>query len=168
MSDLVIRPTKKWIRFQYTTVFILLILCFFVWSNYLQATDGSAWIFVIPALLFLKPLRDQFLRHFTKITVSGDKFTYETGMLSKTVRTIQLSRVQDVTVHQSLGQRLVGIGNLSIETAGETSLLTIANIDEPRAVADEIVAAAHAQPQRRRDDEDDGGSAPKKRRTERA
>ena len=167
MSDLVIRPTKKWIRFQYTTVFILLIAGFFIWVNYLGAENSSAWILLIPGLLFLKPLRDQFLRHFTKISVSGDKLTYETGMLSKTVRTIQLSRVQDVTVHQSLGQRLVGIGNLSIETAGETSMLTIENIDDPRAVADEITAAAHSQPQRRREDEPEGGTS-KKRKAERA
>jgi hypothetical protein len=35
----------------------------------------------------------------------------------------------------------VRIGNLSIETAGETSRLVIENIDEPQAVADALSAA---------------------------
>jgi uncharacterized membrane protein YdbT with pleckstrin-like domain len=64
------------------------------------------------------------------------------GLLSKTTRNIQLSKVQDVRVDQSLGQRMLGVGNISIETSGETSRLTVANIDSPHAVADEIIAAS--------------------------
>jgi len=40
-------------------------------------------------------------------------------------------------------QRMFGIGNLSIETAGEASRLTIRNVDRPQEVADEILAASH-------------------------
>jgi uncharacterized membrane protein YdbT with pleckstrin-like domain len=62
--------------------------------------------------------------------------------LSKTVRTIQLTKVQDVRVDQSLWQRIFRLGDISIETAGETSRLTITNVDQPREVADEISEAA--------------------------
>ena len=44
---------------------------------------------------------------------------------------------------QSLGQRLFGVGDLSIETAGETSRLTVRSIDEPQEVADRIMEATH-------------------------
>jgi uncharacterized membrane protein YdbT with pleckstrin-like domain len=79
------------------------------------------------------------------MTISGDKLRFELGMLSKTTRTIQISKIQDVTVIQSLAQRLIGVGTLSIETAGETSRLTISNIDAPRAVAEELLDAAQGQ-----------------------
>ena len=40
---------------------------------------------------------------------------------------------------QGIQQRIFGIGNLSLETSGETSRLTICNIDNPQAVADELM-----------------------------
>ena len=45
------------------------------------------------------------------MTMVGDKLRYEVGMLSKATRTIQLSKVQDVTVRQSLPQRIAGVGD---------------------------------------------------------
>lgn len=140
MADIVVQPTRKWIRFQYTTVFILFCAAVFLYVNYFQA--APAWLLVFPALLFLYPITGSIRRRFTKMTIAGDKLRYEVGMLSKTTRTIQISKIQDVTVLQSLGQRLIGVGTLSIETAGETSRLTIANIDEPRVVAEELLDAA--------------------------
>jgi uncharacterized membrane protein YdbT with pleckstrin-like domain len=77
-----------------------------------------------------------------KVTITGDKLRYESGLLSKTTRNIQLSKVQDVRVDQSLGQRMMGVGDLSIETSGESSRLEVDNIDQPQAVADEIIAAS--------------------------
>jgi uncharacterized membrane protein YdbT with pleckstrin-like domain len=77
-----------------------------------------------------------------KVTITGDKLRYESGLLSKTTRNIQLSKVQDVRVDQSLGQRMMGVGDISIETSGEASRLEVDNIDEPQAVADEIIAAS--------------------------
>lgn len=143
MPDLTIQPSRKWIRLQYTTSTILLCAVVFVYVNYYP--DKPAWLLVFPALLYLYPLWGDFRRRFTKITIDGDKLHYETGILSKTLRTVQLSKIQDVTVTQSLGQRVMSMGTLSFETAGETSRLTIANIDDPREAADQILDAAQGR-----------------------
>jgi uncharacterized membrane protein YdbT with pleckstrin-like domain len=45
-------------------------------------------------------------------------------------------------VDQRLAQRMFDVGDLSIETAGEASRLTIANVDSPQALADEIMNRA--------------------------
>jgi hypothetical protein len=37
---------------------------------------------------------------------------------------------------------MIGVGDLSIETSGESSRLEVDNIDQPQAVADEIIAAS--------------------------
>jgi uncharacterized membrane protein YdbT with pleckstrin-like domain len=109
----------------------------------IYASAEVSWPMVLPPLLLLWPAVRALERRFTCITVSGDRLRYETGIASKSTRTIQLSKVQDVRVDQGLMQRMFNVGNLSIETAGETSRLSIANVDSPQALADELLNRAH-------------------------
>jgi uncharacterized membrane protein YdbT with pleckstrin-like domain len=60
-------------------------------------------------------------------------------MASKTERSIPLHKVQDVTVKQSIFQRIMGLGDISLETAGDASRLTMEEIDDPRVVAERIL-----------------------------
>jgi uncharacterized membrane protein YdbT with pleckstrin-like domain len=96
------------------------------------------WIPWLPALLLLWPLKRHLRNRLTKMTILDDRLRYQTGLLSRTTRTILVSRVQDVTVHQRIGQRVFGLGDLSIETAGEASRLTIFQIDRRQEIADHI------------------------------
>ena len=68
--------------------------------------------------------------------------------MPRTTRNISLPKVQDVRVDQTVKQRIFGVGNISIETAGEASRLVIRNLDRPNQVADEILAASHHAPGR--------------------
>ena len=104
------------------------------------------WVAALPALLLILPIRRHMARQFTRATITGDKLRYEVGALSKTTRNISLPKVQDARVDQSVIQRMFGIGDIAIETAGEASRLTIRNIDQPQQVADEILAASHGTP----------------------
>jgi uncharacterized membrane protein YdbT with pleckstrin-like domain len=49
-------------------------------------------------------------------------------------------------VDQRLTQRLWKVGDLSIETAGEASRLTIRNVDDPQTLADDIMTRAQTGP----------------------
>jgi uncharacterized membrane protein YdbT with pleckstrin-like domain len=100
------------------------------------------WLPAVAALTLLLPIRSHIRRQSVKMTIAGDKLRFEAGLLSKTTRNIQLSKVQDVRVDQSLGQRMLGVGDISIETSGESSRLEMDNVDAPQAIADEIVAAS--------------------------
>ena len=146
MEELVIRPSMKFIKLGYLVVFALIVAAFIA-QNQLKdslSPELPSWLMpAILALLLLWPISRHFRQRFTKMTMIGDKLRYETGMLSKSTRTIQLSKVQDVTVKQSVGQRITGVGDLSIETAGETSRLTFENIDRPQEIADRIIDASH-------------------------
>src|SRR5262249_7760617 len=104
------------------------------------------WILAVPVLLLIFPIRRHAQRQFTKATIAGDKLRYEVGSFAKTTRNISLRKVQDVRVDQSVNQRIFGVGNISVETAGEASRLTIRNIDQPQTVADQILAASHGTP----------------------
>ena len=144
MEDTVIRPTMKFIKIGYALV-LLVIVAAVIGASMLPQDDAQyrPWAMGLPVLLLIWPIRRHIQRNFTKGTISGDKLRYEVGAFGKTTRNISLPKVQDVRVDQSATQRMFGIGNLSIETAGEASRLTMRNIDRPQSVADQVLAASH-------------------------
>ena len=107
------------------------------WPSWIPS-PWQPWIPWLAVLLLLWPLKAHLRNRLTKITILDDRLRYETGLLNKTTRTILISRVQDVTVHQRIGQRIFGVGDVSIETAGEASRLTMRQIDRPQEIADHI------------------------------
>ena len=146
MEELIVRPSTKFIKLGYAAVILLIIGAVIVQNQFKDQMSPQVPPWAIPAafgILLIWPMVRHWEQRFTKMTMVGDKLRYETGMLSKATRTIQLSKVQDVTVRQSLFQRMAGIGDLSIETAGESSRLTFPNIDRPQPIADRIIDESH-------------------------
>jgi uncharacterized membrane protein YdbT with pleckstrin-like domain len=148
MEDTVIRPTMKFIRIGYALVLLAIVAGVIGFSMIPQESEwkNRPWIMAVPALLLIWPVRRHIARQFTKATIAGDRLRYEVGAMAKSTRNISLPKVQDARVDQSVMQRMFGIGDLSIETAGEASRLTIRNVDQPQQVADEILAASHSAP----------------------
>jgi uncharacterized membrane protein YdbT with pleckstrin-like domain len=146
MADMVIRPTLKMVRFLHWVAFLVALAILI----YIQNSPASHewWWLVFPALILVYATFLQIGRRFTVITILGDKLRYESGVFSKTTRNIVVTKVQDVRVEQTLSQRMFHVGDLSIETAGETSRLTILMIDSPQDVADQILDASHEGPQK--------------------
>ena len=138
MADLTIRPTTKFIKAGAVVaaiVFLGLEILYLVkWRG-----SGYDWVMAVPPLILLWPLERWLHQRFVRATITGDRLRYEIGVTSKVTRNIQLSKLQDARVEQRFMQRLFNVGNLSIETAGEASRLTIANVDDPQALADEIM-----------------------------
>jgi len=102
---------------------------------------------IVSLFVLLWPIKRHLYRQSIKLTMAGDKLRYETGVVSKSMRIIQLPKVQDVRVLQSFGQRIFGVGDISIETAGENSRLVVHNLDRPRELAEQITdASTHSSP----------------------
>ena len=138
-SDLTVRPTAKFLKAGAILAGLLVlgleILCVTSWNE----AAGTPLIMVVPFVLLIWPALRAIRRSTTKAVISGDRLRYETGIASKSTRTIQLSKVQDVRVDQGMMQRVFNIGNISIETAGEASRLSIPNVDDAQALADDIL-----------------------------
>jgi uncharacterized membrane protein YdbT with pleckstrin-like domain len=142
MNDRVIRPSMKQVKAGYFLVVLVIVAAVVVHVQYLMPQEQPPWLPGVAVLLLILPIRRHIRRQSMKVTITGDKLRYEAGLLSKTTRNIQLSKVQDVRVDQSFGQRILGVGDISIETSGESSRLEVDNIDQPQRVADEIIAAS--------------------------
>jgi uncharacterized membrane protein YdbT with pleckstrin-like domain len=141
VSDLTIRPTMKFIKAGAVVaaiVFVGLEIAYAArWKDQLPT-----WFPIVPPLILLWPGARALRRQFTKAVITTDRLRYEVGATAKTTRNIQLSKLQDARVDQRFLQRLLNVGNLSIETAGEASRLTIPDVDNPQALADEIMNRA--------------------------
>ena len=98
-----------------------------------------------PAAMFLLTVIRHIRRRATCLDVQGDRLRYEAGLFSKTSRILELSKVQDVRVDQTFGQRIIGTGDLSVETAGGSSRIEMDSIDRPKDVAENILNLSKAQ-----------------------
>jgi membrane protein YdbS with pleckstrin-like domain len=107
--------------------------------------DPRMWaVLIVPALLLIFVMIRHGRRRLTKLVIMSDRLRYESGLFSKTTRTVELAKVQDVRVDQTVSQRMLGIGDLSLETAGGTSRIVILSIDRPQEAADHILELSRA------------------------
>jgi uncharacterized membrane protein YdbT with pleckstrin-like domain len=136
---MLIRPTAKFLKAgAVLAVLVIAVLEYFYFSSW--KTDNSPpWLPFVFLVLLIWPLARWLTWRSVRGVVSGDRLRFEMGAASKVTRNIQLSKVQDVRVDQGVFQRMLGIGNISIETSGETSRLTIPNVDRPQSIADELM-----------------------------
>jgi uncharacterized membrane protein YdbT with pleckstrin-like domain len=139
VPDLTIRPTTKYVKAGFLLSLALVAAAEAAYYLWLRGKENLGWLPFVPPVLLLWPVIRWVRTRFTRAIISTDRLRYQTGIASKSTRTIQLSKVQDVRVDQSFGQRFFGVGNLSIETAGETGRLTIPNVDRPQTIADQIM-----------------------------
>jgi membrane protein YdbS with pleckstrin-like domain len=139
VPDLIIRPTGKFLKAGAILTVLVFLAVEIAYLRYWRGNETLTFLPLVVPLIFLWPGSRWLRRRSTKVIVSGDRLRYETGLAAKSTRTIQLSKLQDVRVDQGLRQRVFDIGDISLETSGETSRLTIRNIDRPQAVADELM-----------------------------
>src|SRR3984885_5416864 len=148
MADIVIRPSMKFIKAGYICALLVVCAAIVVHYKYLivQYPDQRyPYLPIASLLLLIWPIKRHLQRQTVKLTIAGEKLRYETGLASKSTRIIQLPKVQDVRVIQSISQRIFDVGDVSIETAGENSRLVVENLDAPRQLAEQLTdAAAHS------------------------
>ncbi|MEO5925527.1 MAG: PH domain-containing protein [Bryobacteraceae bacterium] len=141
-TTLKLRSSSKAIKAGYACALLLaLAIAAYILSS--EAADARLWaLLTIPAALALYLVIQHLAKTYTQLTIESGRLRYESGMLSKSTRTMDLAKLQDVRVDQSASQRLMGIGDLSIESAGNTSQIVMLSIDRPQEAADRILEIA--------------------------
>lgn len=76
--------------------------------------------------------------HFTHFVVTTNRVVYRTGVLAKRGVEIPLGRVNNINFEQSIWERVIGAGDLEIESAGEHGMSTFEDVRHPDAVQQEI------------------------------
>jgi uncharacterized membrane protein YdbT with pleckstrin-like domain len=57
---------------------------------------------------------------FTRYSLTCEKFTLETGFLSRRTDEVRLYRVRDVSLRRSFGERLLGLGTIAVASSDHT------------------------------------------------
>ncbi len=83
-----------------------------------------------------------------KYTITNRRVFVRHGLVSVQEQTARLERVQDVTLRQSLFDRMFGVGRLDIDTAGsEGGALEFKALTEPTEVREILDAAVRQEQQ---------------------
>ena len=147
MEDRTIRPSMKTVWAAYLLAFI--VIGAIIWAYFAYAQDHQAWppwLVAIPFVVLVFPIRMHLKRRLITLRLQDHHLTLESGFFSRTRRTLDMAKIQDVTVKQTLGQRLLGVGDLMLEDSGKGGAMGIRNLDRPRDIADSIIASSKRSP----------------------
>src|SRR5580700_4125848 len=140
MEDRTLHPSMKTVWAAYGLAIVVILAG--IWAYFKYEPDWPAWAPAILLIVLLPPIRMHLKRRLITLRLHDEHLTLETGFLSRTRRTVDMAKIQDVTVRQSLGQRLLGVGDLMLESAGESGRMAVANLDSPRDIADVILESS--------------------------
>ena len=91
---------------------------------------------VIGIVFFFVPV---IIAKSVRYRVSNYRIDYERGVLSKTIDTLELWHVEDVRFHQSLGNRILGIGTITVVSHDDTTPhLVMHGVPQPRQLFEQL------------------------------
>jgi uncharacterized membrane protein YdbT with pleckstrin-like domain len=106
----------------------------------------AALVLVVAALVWL--LARFLVWTTTNFVVTTDRLIFRSGVLAKHGREIPLERVNDISFNASLFERIIGAGDLVIESAGERGQQMFTDIPRPMQVQNEVYRQIEAAQQR--------------------
>ena len=74
----------------------------------------------------------------TNFVVTSDRVVFRSGVLAKKGIEIPLERINTVFFNQTIFERMIGAGDVAIESGGETGKETFSDIRKPSVVQNEI------------------------------
>lgn len=129
-------------------LFIILGLIF----SYLHGTARSIFLYpwALAALVWAVWLGWKYLDwNFTHFVVTSDRVVFRTGVLGKRGVEIPMERINNINFHQGMWERVIGAGDLSIESAGRDGQSKFTDIWHPDGVQQELYRQMEANARKR-------------------
>jgi uncharacterized membrane protein YdbT with pleckstrin-like domain len=101
-------------------------------------------VLIVAAVLWagLRILRWRFATYH----LTDRRIVMEGGILSRTAETIPLDRIQNTVIHRPLGDRLIGAGDIEIESAGRDGVEVLHRIPQAEAFYNELLTTMNTPP----------------------
>ena len=111
--------------------------------------DWPVWLGVVISLILLAIvlLAGWIRRFFTQYTVTTKRMTIREGILAKRESTAHVDRIQNITITQSPIDRIMKVGTVDFDTAGEEgrAQLRFFGVDNPQDLRDRVARANDAR-----------------------
>ena len=96
----------------------------------------------------------------TTLVITTARVARRAGVVARRGLDIRLERINEISYHQTILGRVIGVGELLLEVGGETGVVVFDHVRRPAAVAGVVHEQIEALHARRRSGRDDAGSGP--------
>jgi uncharacterized membrane protein YdbT with pleckstrin-like domain len=97
------------------------------------------WVLIGLLVLALARLVARYLRwRWTSLIITTDRLIRRSGLISKAGREIPLSHLTDISYRQGLFDRIIGCGDLILESAGRDSQEVFVDLPHPATIQNDI------------------------------
>lgn len=118
---------------------LILIILILSWSSDGFVRDAAGWIVVALVVAWLVWLGTKYLAWArTYFVVTSQRVIYRTGVVSRKGAEIPLDRITNINFNQRIFERMIGAGNLEVQSAGEQGNTTFDFVRHPDGVQQEI------------------------------
>lgn len=151
-EDIVLDLHPHWVFFLKSGAALVASLAlgvFMLVSNWVGPSQAAAGVLVLASLGWVGVTYAKWVT--TNFVITTDRLIYRHGVLSKHGVEIPLERVNTVFFSQTILERVLGSGDLVIESAGEMGRQSFSNVRKPSAVQNEIYKQMEANENRKFD-----------------
>lgn len=144
-EEIILEQRPHWFFLFGPAVALIASLALAIWVAQADVSDFvlfPALALAVVALLFFLWRYAQWIT--TDFVLTTDRLIYRKGVLSRQGREIPLERLNDVSYHQSLFQRMLRAGDLLVESAGERGQSHFGHFAHPQDIQNEIHRAIEA------------------------
>lgn len=139
MSNVIFKENKFTWKGQLYLSYGLILLLFFSFLMVGAFSSGLSLSLILAGCVYLWKLgRDK-----TIYTLTDEAVHVEMGILNKTTKKTPLKKIQDVILKQSFIQKQFNVGDLFLESAGESGGLPIQDVLSPQEKMEKILDLIH-------------------------
>jgi uncharacterized membrane protein YdbT with pleckstrin-like domain len=135
-EELVLDLRPHWIALVGPVFVTLLLIAAVILGVANVNTKGVEWVIegVAVVLFIAYPVR-RFIQWVTShFVVTNERLIHRQGLIAKNSMEIPLDRINDVRFHQNVFERMIGAGDLVIESAGTRGQEVFSNVRHPENV----------------------------------
>jgi uncharacterized membrane protein YdbT with pleckstrin-like domain len=142
-------------------VFLVLVLVLAYAHGHGAVFTGLFGVWAVVALVWAGWLTLKYFDWtFTHFVVTDDRVIFRTGVLAKRGIEIPMERISNINFHQGIWERIIGAGDLEIESAGKDGQSHFNDIWHPDAVQQELYVQMEANARKRASWSHPVGAAP--------
>ena len=129
------RPNWSYLFWPTVLTVLVLAACIAVVVLWSSAPTYTGWVLLGCGLAVFAYFLARYIAWLsTSFVVTSQRIVYRYGVVRRTGREIPIGRVQDVTYHQTIVERIVRAGSLTVESAGRHGQDPFPDISRPAEV----------------------------------